>query len=134
MKTGQRINDLRLKFRFTQDELAVKLGLTKAQISNYERDISNIPADKLIMLCEIFKVTPNYLLGYDTPEKGNSSNCPACNMKDKYIENLLRSIEDRERTIKHAETLYGELKEIFLQIKANNSLNSGIPQEPEPDE
>jgi transcriptional regulator with XRE-family HTH domain len=60
---AQRIIDLRKSRGWSQDQLAEKLSMNRANISNYERGIiTNIPSEVLIKLSEIFNVTVDYLL------------------------------------------------------------------------
>lgn len=48
---------------WTQKELASQLGLTPKMVSFYENNERIPPADILVKLSEIFKVTSDYLLG-----------------------------------------------------------------------
>jgi len=64
MSIGKIITDLRKKKGWSQDQLADKLGMNRANISNYERGvITNIPSDVLIRLSDVFNVSVDYLLG-----------------------------------------------------------------------
>ncbi len=59
---GQRIYDLRLKKRYTQEYLAEQLGTTKQAIYKYEKDIvQNIPDGKLFRLAQILDCSVAYL-------------------------------------------------------------------------
>lgn len=54
---GKRIKELRNKYRFTQSELAEKVGVTKSTIAAYEND-SRLPSyEVLIKLANVFKVS-----------------------------------------------------------------------------
>ena len=59
---GKRIKELRNKYRFTQTELAEKVGITKSTIAAYEND-SRLPSyEVLIKLANVFKVSVDSLL------------------------------------------------------------------------
>ncbi|MFF2531306.1 helix-turn-helix domain-containing protein [Brevibacillus sp. NPDC058079] len=61
---GERLVALRNHQKWSQDLLADKLGMNRANISNYERGIiTNIPSDVLLKLSSIFNVSIDYLLG-----------------------------------------------------------------------
>lgn len=63
MKTGQRIRELRIRHRHTQDEMAERLGMNRANFSNYERGVANPPADTLSRIADMLRTTSDYLLG-----------------------------------------------------------------------
>lgn len=63
MSIGNRIKNCRTDNQFTQKELANKLGLTPKMVSFYENDERIPPADILVKLARIFKVSTDYLLG-----------------------------------------------------------------------
>ncbi|MBY0088418.1 helix-turn-helix domain-containing protein [Brevibacillus brevis] len=63
MSIAQRITDLRKSRGWSQDQLAEKLAMNRANVSNYERGIiTNLPSEVLLKLSEIFNVTVDYLL------------------------------------------------------------------------
>lgn len=62
--TGERIKALRVKKGWSQDQLAEALGVNRANVSNYERDIIKaIPADALMKMSDLFKVSVDFILG-----------------------------------------------------------------------
>lgn len=63
MSFGKRLKELRLKRGFTQDQMAEKLGMNRANFSNYERDVSSPPNDTLSTIADILNTTTDYLLG-----------------------------------------------------------------------
>ncbi len=58
-----RLKQLRENHGWTQQDLAVKCGVTKVQVHRYETGSSIPPSDKLKLLAELFSVTSDYLLG-----------------------------------------------------------------------
>lgn len=64
MNLGNRIRKLRKEQQLTQQELARKIGVTKATISQYEKgSIKNVRKDRFIKLAKVLQTSPQYLLG-----------------------------------------------------------------------
>ncbi len=59
---GSRIKQLRQKEKYTQAELAIKVGVTKSTIAAYENDTRTPSYEVLIKLAESFKVSLDYLV------------------------------------------------------------------------
>ena len=59
---GKKIKELRNKYKFTQTELADKVGVTKSTIAAYENDTRLPSYDVLIKMASIFKVSIDSLL------------------------------------------------------------------------
>lgn len=70
---GSRIREERLKSGMSQDELAEKLGMKRANISNYEAGRVIPPGNILLELSKIFNVTTDYLLGLSIDAEENIS-------------------------------------------------------------
>lgn len=62
---GNTLKTLRLKEKYTQAQLAHKLGLTKSVISAYETGLRLPSYDILINIAKIFNVSSDYLLGIE---------------------------------------------------------------------
>lgn len=62
MSTGSRIKELRTKRGYTQGYVAEKLGMDRANLSNYERDVAIPPGPVLVALADILGTTTDYLL------------------------------------------------------------------------
>ena len=62
---GQRINELRAAFGWSQVEIAKKLNVAKQTVSNWENDNIQPSIEMLIRLSKIFNVSTDYLLGLD---------------------------------------------------------------------
>lgn len=61
---GNRIRNLQEKNGMTQEQLAEKIGSNCATntVYRYENGLVEIKASRIVRLCEIFGVTPSYLL------------------------------------------------------------------------
>lgn len=62
MSFGTRLTNLRKNLKLTQQELADKLGISRAALSHYEKDRRDPDSDTLIKLSDFFEVTIDYLL------------------------------------------------------------------------
>ena len=62
---GQRIGELRLGFRWSQVELAKRLGVAKQTVSNWENENIQPSIEMLVRLAKLFGVSTDYLLGLD---------------------------------------------------------------------
>lgn len=62
-KFGERLKDLRIERKLTQDKLAELTGITQAAISCYELKKSKPTDEVIITFCKFFKVSADYLLG-----------------------------------------------------------------------
>lgn len=63
MFNGDRVTLWRKKKKLTQEELALKVNLTKAAISNYENGHSAPSNETLVALADALDVDTDYLLG-----------------------------------------------------------------------
>ncbi|ERK31906.1 helix-turn-helix domain-containing protein [Clostridium intestinale] len=76
MTLGKRIQELRKKINFSQEQLAEKLEVSRQAISKWELDQSIPDTDKIIQLSYLFRVSTDYLLieGLTVPSEGNTDN------------------------------------------------------------
>ena len=59
---------------FTQAQVAAQLGISKATYSAWETGRAVLGADRIVALAELFKCTPNDILGYsDSDSEGGFS-------------------------------------------------------------
>lgn len=57
------IRDLREDADLTQAEVASILGTSQTMYARYERGANEMPIRHLLTLCELYKVTADYILG-----------------------------------------------------------------------
>lgn len=70
MTKGEIIRRLREEADMSQTELARKIGTTKQNIYKYENGIvTNIPSNKIEAIADIFNVSPDYIMGWNTDDK-----------------------------------------------------------------
>lgn len=65
MNVGDRIKEKRKAKKMTLAELGEKLGLQKSTLSKYEKNLINIPSDKLEKIAYVLNTSPQYLLGFE---------------------------------------------------------------------
>lgn len=70
MKLGEKISTLRRKQGLSQEELAVRLNVTRQAVSKWETGTSVPELETLVALAKIFGVTTDYLLSVEeVPER-----------------------------------------------------------------
>lgn len=62
-KFAERLKELRHEFKLTQDELAHQTNISQSAISMYEKGLQSPTIDVIIILCHLFNVTSDYLIG-----------------------------------------------------------------------
>ncbi len=74
MKMAERIRKRRKEMGFTQEELALALGLQKAAVAKYESGrVENIKQAILLKMAELLDCTPAYLMGWsNVPREADS--------------------------------------------------------------
>lgn len=60
---GQRIKELRIERGLSQSQLAEELNTTQRTVSKYELEQLDLNTHTLIILCKLFNVPADYLLG-----------------------------------------------------------------------
>lgn len=90
VRCGGRIAALREKHGMTQDELAKKLGISRAALSHYETDRRQPDYDTLRDIANYFNVSLDYLLG--------RTNDPQT-ILDREVRNFVDSLELSDDTI-----------------------------------
>lgn len=68
MNVGERINELRKKNGFTQEQLAELLRVSPQAISKWERGVANPDLYLIPSIAEVFNVSSDYLLGIAMPD------------------------------------------------------------------
>ena len=66
---GYRLRILRERKKFTQEQVAKRLNVTKASISNYENNLNTPPIDAIVKLALLFNVSTDYILGLDNKKR-----------------------------------------------------------------
>lgn len=59
----KRIRDLREDHDLTQQQVAEALGTSQTMYARYERGANELPIRHLLVLCELYGVSSDYILG-----------------------------------------------------------------------
>ena len=62
----QILKDLREDSDYTQAQVAKKLGTSQTMYARYERGANELPIRHLISLCNLYKVSADFILGLTT--------------------------------------------------------------------
>ena len=74
MEIGERIKQLRKENDMTLEEVATRIGVSRATVLKYETgSITNIPTERIHQLANLFKVTRPYLMGWTDVRNENPS-------------------------------------------------------------
>ena len=60
---GERLQEARKAKNYSQEKLGNAIGVTRTQVTNYEKGISTPSYDKLKLLCIILDVSSDWLIG-----------------------------------------------------------------------
>ncbi len=118
---GNKIKELRKKNKFTQTELAEKVGVTKSTIAAYENDTRTPSYDVLIKMSDVFKVTLDYLI----LERKDDRNIDVSKLTTSQIftiKDMVRCFENDNRNLANCGYVFNEnyLNETFKNKKLNN--------------
>ncbi|MBO9605745.1 MAG: helix-turn-helix transcriptional regulator [Paenibacillaceae bacterium] len=124
MKHGNRIAHLRDERRLTQEELAVRVGITRAALSHYENNRREPDYATIQKIADYFKVTVDYLLGRSSePQIDQTAETRA------FAERL--ELSDQALLDKYSFTIDGqpltpeEARRFLAFIRADRSINQG---------
>ncbi len=59
----KRIHDLRIDHDLTQQKVADVLGTSQTMYARYERGANEMPIHHLLVLCDFYRVSADYILG-----------------------------------------------------------------------
>ena len=104
MNIGDRIKERRLNLSISQIDLAIKIGVSKQTLYKYENNIvTNIPSDKIELLAQHLRCTPEYLMGWVEKSENNYyltaheiSHIEKYRTVDETTRNIVDTILDRE--------------------------------------
>lgn len=70
MEMNEKIKARREELNLTLQEVGEYLGVSKATVQRYESgEIKNLKQETIVKLCEILKVSPAYLMGWEEQSK-----------------------------------------------------------------
>lgn len=101
---GDRISYLREKANLTQDQLAKKIGITRAALSHYEKNRREPDFETIEKIARFFDVSLDYLLGRTDDPTPKVSNLDEPGLKSLEME-LLQMIREKNLTTEQLEEL-----------------------------
>ena len=107
---GDRLKELRIDKKISQQQLATELGVDRTMIGKYELKNNQPSSELLEKMAKFFNVTPAYLMGFDEQLTDDKIYSP----KEIKLIEIFRSLDERgkENMLRNAE---GELD--FLKRK-----------------
>ena len=91
---AQKLQMLRIKHSYTQNQVAMKIGVSPSSISSYESGERTPSVDNLLALSHVYGCSTDFLLGKPNTEQGLFLNTKG--LSDKQIEVLKTIIESFE--------------------------------------
>lgn len=119
---GKRIKKVRIYRHFSQEEIAKYLFVSLKAYQSYEQGWRTLPLEKLLSLCELYRITPNELLGYDEMAR-------VAVICDKY-DIRYKTTDDENVIVTSKDTEYKIPKSIFTEIifKSERMINHVVIQ------
>lgn len=113
---GERLKTLRKKSGKSQQDIADKVGISRARYSHYENNHVEPDMDLIRHLAELYNVSTDYLLGHDSEES-----------EFEYYKNkIITEFPDIDLMFKDMQTLTADdLKEVYEYIKFKMSQKEG---------
>jgi transcriptional regulator with XRE-family HTH domain len=71
---GARLKLLRKKVKIEQEVIAAVLKIPRTAVSAFEAGSRDISAVELLLLCKVYRITPNEILGWDSRKPSKSAN------------------------------------------------------------
>ena len=73
MKIGERIKLRRQELKWTQRELASKMGYDHSSITRIEKGTIDIPQSRVVQFSEVLGVSVAYLMGWEEEQKNSTT-------------------------------------------------------------
>lgn len=123
MTCGEKIAALREKRGLTQEELATKIGISRASLSHYEKNRRDPDYTILTKLADFFKVSIDYLLGR-TDDPSNFSDLGVKIFADSMELSDEQLLEKFSFTVDGRKLTPEESRRFIAFIRAERSMNS----------
>lgn len=91
----------RERLNISRRDLAIIIGTSPRQVSNYERGREGVPAPRILPLCKTLRISPNFLLGWKEKDGGNEHD-EAMLLALELTASLVRLPQRVARTLKEA--------------------------------
>lgn len=64
-KVGKNLKESRTQNKLTQKEISAKLKVNQSLYQKYEYGKIEMDYEKIVAVCQILEITPNYLFGFE---------------------------------------------------------------------
>ena len=123
MKFCQVFKDLRKDKNLLQQEIAIKINITRSTISDWENERSEPNIDQLLKLSDFFNCSIDFLLGRED-DFGNVTAHPELSEREKTLLNYFNQLSDsRQEVILETMSDMVEAKKAKNTKKANTTNN-----------
>ena len=96
MTIGEKLKELRLKNKMSQEELANKLGVTRQAVSKWEQNLALPDTNNLISIAKIFNVKVDELVNYNTELSNDNTNVDDIKNNDNSSNNNETNLDKNE--------------------------------------
>ena len=96
MTIGEKLKELRLKNKMSQEELATKLGVTRQAVSKWEQNLALPDTNNLISIAKIFNVKVDELVNYNTELSNDNTNVNNIKINDNSSNNNETNLDKKE--------------------------------------
>lgn len=113
-----RIEECRKRMRYSQEDLAKLIDVTKSSISLYEKGNTDIPSSRLKAMAEVLHVSIDYLLGLDDSPQPINEELKASEPNPVYGSKMRVNIDTIEQENQHLK----EINQILERYNEDQSL------------
>lgn len=119
-KCGNRIMEIRVENRLSQEEFSKRVGITRNTLSNYERGVRSADITTLCAICDEFDVSIDYLLGR-TNEKSTNVTIQAMSKELGLTDKAIKALAEFNK--KHSPgSAVGTECEVLEELITNNCI------------
>jgi transcriptional regulator with XRE-family HTH domain len=99
MSIGKRISDLRKQHNLTQEELAKRVGISRAALSHYEKDRREPDSETIKKFATYFNVTTDSLYGMFNPQESTQKVGHTSRLSDKDERDIAKRMEEIKKDL-----------------------------------
>lgn len=94
MKIGEKIKQRRKELKWSQRDLAEKMGYNHSTVTRIETGKIDIPQSRILQFAEVLGVSVAYLMGWDDDKKENPANYDGISEKRQALIDFAKSVPD----------------------------------------
>ncbi|MBG9586958.1 hypothetical protein ABE26_07435 [Cytobacillus firmus] len=105
MSIGKQISELRKKHKLTQQELAKRIGISRAALSHYEKDRREPDSDTIIKLASFFDVSTDAIYGFTQSNEYIKSTDGTMRVREKEERDIAKRMEEFRKDLTDSDGL-----------------------------